>query len=337
MDTSTTTHIFRTPRWSVPEFIFGICYSRLFFIRFSTNLMPCWCQSSKATLFLHSKLTSFVNFFWTCLIASVFSFQHTRNAKVADLPRKERLFAKERLREVLPPKTQLVCDLRSAMATCPHNYMSNVASGRLQVKRAEVEAFVPYGLKLSTGEEVEADVVCLCCGNKSPTYSTFFDPFSREAAILRDSEEEEGGIVLYRHVVHPSIPNLGFAGNNHGFLHTSLVELGALWMVAAFEGYLELPSEKEQMTSAYRVAQYKQQHCTFEPTYNMAVSTRFQQYLDLLCLDLGITPWRKLPNPVAEYFQRYGASDYATCVEEYLTLREANKGVKHRVVFEADV
>lgn len=337
MDTSTTTHIFRTPRWSIPEYIFGICYSRPFFARFSTDLMPSWCHSSKATQFLHSQMKFLVDFFWMFFMASVFTIQHTLDAKVAKLPREERLAAKQRLGQVFPPKAQFVNDLRSATAMCPDDYMSNVASGRLQVRRAEVEAFLPNGLKLSTGEEIEADVVCLCCGNKAPTYSTFFDPASREAAILRDSEQRQGGVVLYRHVVHPSIPDLGFAGNNHSFLHTSLVEMGALWMVAAFEGYLELPSEKRQIASAHRVAQYKQQNISFEPTYNMAVSTRFQQYLDMLCLDLGISPWRKLPNPVAEYFQRYGASDYATCVEEYLKLRETNKGVQHRVVFEADV
>ena len=41
----------------------------------------------------------------------------------------------------------------------PENYMVNVASGRLRVKRAQVDSFSPNGLKLSTGEEIEADVV----------------------------------------------------------------------------------------------------------------------------------------------------------------------------------
>ena len=68
-----------------------------------------------------------------------------------------------------------------------------------------------------------------------------------------------------------------------------------MWMVAAFEGDLELPTVDEQVASANRVAQYKQQNSAFEPTYNMAVSTRFQQQLDMLCQDLGLNPWRNFP------------------------------------------
>ena len=104
-----------------------------------------------------------------------------------------------------------------------------------------------------------------------------------------------------------------------------------------FEDDLELPTVEEQLASANRVAQYKQENSTFEPTSNMAVSTRFQQHLDMLCQDLGLSPWRKLPNPVAEYFQWYGPSDYTDCVEEYLQLRESKQGKKQKVVFEADV
>merc|ERR1712176_974573 len=77
IDTSTTTHIFRTPRWTVPDTIFGICYSRPFYARFSTDLMPSWCHSSLLTQFLHSKMVPCVNFFWTVIVASIFSVQHT--------------------------------------------------------------------------------------------------------------------------------------------------------------------------------------------------------------------------------------------------------------------
>ena len=49
----------------------------------------------------------------------------------------------------------------------------------------------------------------------------------------------------------------------------------------------------------------------------MAVSTRFQQYNDILLKDLGLSPYRKLPNVPAEIFGRYGSADYKGVVEEY--------------------
>jgi hypothetical protein len=34
-------------------------------------------------------------------------------------------------------------------------------------------------------------------------------------------------------------------------------------------------------------------------------------------MELGVSPYRKLPNPLAELFSRYEASDYKGVYEEY--------------------
>ena len=62
---------------------------------------------------------------------------------------------------------------------------------------------------------------------------------------------------------------------------------------------------------------WKRAHVHFEPSRSCAVNTRFQQHLDLLLRDLGLRPYRKLPNLPAELFMRYGPLDYAGLVEEY--------------------
>ena len=49
-----------------------------------------------------------------------------------------------------------------------------------------------------------------------------------------------------------------------------------------------------------------------------AINTRYQQYLDILLNELGVSPYRKLPNVVAEVFARYGAVDYAGVTEQVL-------------------
>ncbi len=55
----------------------------------------------------------------------------------------------------------------------------------------------------------------------------------------------------------------------------------------------------------------------FEPTRAYLILTRFQQYIDTLMLDLGLSPYRKLPNIFAEVACRYESADYANIVKEY--------------------
>jgi cation diffusion facilitator CzcD-associated flavoprotein CzcO len=60
------------------------------------------------------------------------------------------------------------------------------------------------------------------------------------------------------------------------------------------------------------------EHIHFEPARSCAVNTRYQQYIDIMLADLGVSPYRKLPNLPAEIFAQYGSSDYATVVDEWL-------------------
>ena len=84
-----------------------------------------------------------------------------------------------------------------------------------------------------------------------------------------------------------------------------------LWLSALLDGDLELPSADEMEQSMDKVLQWKREHINFEPSRSCAVNTRFQQYIDILLKDLGLSPYRKLPNIFAELFGQYGAEDYA--------------------------
>ncbi len=60
----------------------------------------------------------------------------------------------------------------------------------------------------------------------------------------------------------------------------------------------------------------------YEPSRSCAVNTRFQQYIDILLQDLGISPYRKMPNVFAELFSQYGAADYKDILDDYKKGRE---------------
>jgi len=94
-------------------------------------------------------------------------------------------------------------------------------------------------------------------------------------------------------------------------MHVPAAEIGAQWLACLFRGDLELPPAEAMERAVERVRAWKRAHIAFEPSRSCAVSTRYQQRIDILLGDLGVSPYRKLPNVVAVVFARYGSSDYA--------------------------
>ena len=179
----------------------------------------------------------------------------------------------------------------------------------------DMATFAEDGVLLKNGEKTSCDLVVLSLGSGSPRF-----PFMPEK-YRQLLERENDGVQLYRHLIHPRIPNMAFAGFNHGFMHVPAVEVGMLWLSAWLNGDLELPSADEMEKSIDTVMQWKREHINFEPSRSCAVNTRFQQYIDILLQDLGLSPYRKLPKIFAELFSQYGATDYTGIFEEYQQLR----------------
>jgi len=313
-------HIFRTPRWTIPEWILGVHFTHILFSRFGTVMMTSWAHPTSAERFLHGPLKAGINKFWD-LIASVFKWQ------IEKLGRNKDQAAKERLSAVIPTH-KFLPDLRSAGALAPESYYPLVADGKIQPHQAELSGFSENGIKLASGCEIPCDLVVLSLGSKTPAF-----PFLPEK-YRQLLESESDGAQLYRHLIHPRIPRLGFAGFNHGFMHVPAVEIGTLWLCAHLRGEIKLPSVEEMERSIEHICAWKRANIQFEPSRSVAVSTRFQQYIDILLKDLGVSPYRKLPNIFAEIFGRYGSSDYRDVVEEYNS--QSTRGSKQRIPLQVE-
>lgn len=304
----TVTHIFREPRWLIPERILGLHYSRVLFNRLNTVMIPAWAHPTAAERFLHDRLDFLVRGFWKS-IGLILRLQ-ARGAGFGRGPA-----AGERLKAVQPTHG-LLPDLRSAAALAPDDYYPSVAAGRIQPHRGKLSGFTERTLILEGGEEIPCDVVVFCLGVPAPAF-----PFLPEKyrALL---ESEEDGVQLYRHLLHPRIPNLAFAGFNHGFLHVPAVEIATLWLCAYLEGDLELPSSERMEGAIAEIRRWKRERIHFETTRSAGINVRYQQYLDILLKDLGLSPYRKMPNVLAEIFDRYNCSDYRDVLEEYERVRK---------------
>ncbi|MFV8751809.1 flavin-containing monooxygenase [Nannocystaceae bacterium ST9] len=306
---SSVSHVFRTSRWLIPVYLFGIHMSYALFARHGSVMLPSWVHPSGPERFLHERLGFVVRGFWSMLARVVWT-QHLRDAKPRDRQAHERI-AK------LRPEHGVVPDLRSAAAIAPRNYFRLVAEGKIDPVRAELVGFDETGVRLGPVEgssaeppaELPAELVVLALGSGSPVF-----PFlpQRYRDLL---EREPDGPQLYRHLLDPRIPNLAFAGYNHGFLHVPSVELASLWLSAMLRGELELPPPERMLAAIESIRTWKRANIAFEPSRSCATSTRFHQYLDVLLGDLGLSPYRK-SNPLAELFARYGSADYAGVIDE---------------------
>ena len=280
---SEVNHLFRTPRWMVPFHVMGIHYSRLLFCRMGTVLMPSWVQPNAVEAFIHRKLGSLVRINWY-LVQCIARFQKyllgvgKRSKKLAWLT-----------------STQYYWRMQ------PQMYLKYIAQQRLVPHQGELQAFTKNGVIIKDGQTIDCDLVVLSLGSGSPTF-----PFlpGKYRQLL---ESEPDGVQLYRHLLHPDIPRLAFAGFNHGFMHVPAVEVGMLWLSAVLSGELTLPDADEMHQSMARVLQWKRDHVNFEPSRSCADPG------DVLLQDLD----RKMPNVLAELFSQYGPDDYADIYEEY--------------------
>lgn len=303
-------HVFREARWLFPRHFFGVHAVTVLFARATTAMLPAWVQPNTAQQVLHTTLRPLVDGFWQ-VVAAITRYQCGLHGLWRDPAVRRRMRA-------LVPDTSVPYQMRSALAQAPDEYYPMVVKGRIEPVRGELAGFYEGGVRLRDGTEIACDMVVASIGSPPPRFPFLPD---RCRALL---EGEPDGAQLYRHILHPRIPRLAFAGFNHGFLHVPGVEVATLWLAALLRGDLVLPPVEVMEENIAAVRTWKRQHTLFEPSRACGVNTRFHQYLDVLLADLGLRAHRKT-TALAELVSPYMADDYAGLIAEYervrLTLR----------------
>jgi dimethylaniline monooxygenase (N-oxide forming) len=113
-------------------------------------------------------------------------------------------------------RCRMEAELRSAVAVAPEKFYTYIKEGKLHPHHSEVSGFKENGIVLKNGEFIEADVVIAATG------------FTFDLNMLPNHKHliSSDGIHLYRHMIHPDLPDLAFVGFNHGFVHLPTTELG---------------------------------------------------------------------------------------------------------------
>lgn len=289
--------VFRQGNWKIPRFFFGLInFKLLLFTRFTEAMSPKH-KPSQIEKWLHSNGKLLVNAFW-----------HLNETIL-------RYTLKLNTYEMMPDK-RLVESVIASINIVPKNFYKYISSQKIQTHKTSVTRFVEDGIELASGEKLNADVVVLGTGFLQAL------PFLDEK-YRRQCLDKEGYFHLYRNLIHPNIPNLGFVGYNTGLSANLTSDIGARWLVELVKGHISLPAKEKLIAEMEADLEWRKSSgyagyggtCFFSSTFH---------YLDTLLHDMGLPP--RQTGSIAAVMQPLNPQAYSN-VREQLQDLHRNKNI----------
>ena len=199
------------------------------------------------------------------------------------------------------PTHRVEDQISCSLGVAPEGFYEKVHSGAIIAKRTEIAGFNGIKIILSNGETVKADV--LVCGTG----------FRQEIPFLekkyQDKIKNENGYQLFRNIIHPQIPALGFVGFNSSLFSTLTSEVAANWLLAHVEGRLRLPGKEEMEKEILFMAQWRNTSRPVSAEFSGTCVAPFNfLHLDALMKDMGLP--RKVSRSLKEYLKPINPADY---------------------------
>ena len=203
--------IFREAHWPVPRNLAGILPFKWGMLgRMTGALIPPYLRPSPVARWLHGIGKPVVWIFWR-LVELLLYFQCRLGTRIANG------------RNLVPSKpVDIDCFGESTMVPRPELYRM-IRQGRIAAHRTEIVTYTPNGITLQDGDTLSVDCVVFGTGWKCD-YS--FLPIQARESLGAD----EDGFYLYRHMLHPDVPNLVFIGRTSTFINILTYCLQARWL-----------------------------------------------------------------------------------------------------------
>lgn len=204
-----------------------------------------------------------------------------------------------------PIETQISCSLGIA----PEGFYDKVLSKKINAQQDEINYFTSTGIELKKGAHVKTDLVVFGTGFKQ---SLPFIPRELQA-ILRN---EEGQFQLYRNIINPKIPGLGFVGFNSSLFSTLTSEVAANWLADYVKGNIVLPEQQKIEAEYELISNWKKQVRPIAAEFSGLCVAPFNfQHLDQLLKDMGLKT-RATNNILMEFFKPINPKDYQKLLQE---------------------
>ncbi len=300
--------VFRDAHWPVPRKLAGLLPFKWGMLhRLTASLITPYMRPGPVARWLHGPGKPLVWIFWR-LVELLLRVQFRLDTRIA------------RGRSLLPRHPiEIDCFGESTMVPRP-GFIGLIRSGRITAHLSEIERFTPKGLALRDGEEIEADCVVFGTGWKC-------DHGFLSAEVRQLLGEEDDGFYLYRHMLHPNLPNLLFLGRAATFLSIVTDCIQARWLAELLAGRVTLPERKAMLAEIELMRRWKREWMPYSTARSARLLLHMTNYHDELLRDFGANPFRKrgIFAPFKELLAPYQSRDYRAIASGSWREREAGR------------
>src|SRR5262245_4398187 len=203
--------IFRDAHWPVPRNLAGILPFKWGMLsRMTGAMIPPYVHPSAVAHWLHSLGKPLVWIFWR-MVELLLYVQWGLGTKIAK-------------GRNLVPSTPVHIDCFGESTMVPQSELStSIRSGRIVAHRTEIATFTRDGVTLKDGDTLALNCVIFGTG-----WNRDYDFLSEESRRILGSADD--GFYLYRHMLHPDLPNLFFIGRASTFSSILTYCLQGRWL-----------------------------------------------------------------------------------------------------------
>ena len=285
--------VFRDAHWPVPRKLAGVMPFKWGMLhRLTAALIPPYMRPGPVASWVHGPGKPLVWIFWR-LVELLLRVQFRLGTKIAHG------------KDLIPNRpVEVDCFGESTMVPRP-GFIGLIRSGRIAAHRTQIDRFTPDGVVLKDGDRLTVDRVVFGTGWHSD-YG-FLSPHVRD--VLGDDAD---GFYLYRHMLHPDLPNLVFAGRASTFLSVVTYSIQARWISEAIVGRVKLPGRQAMLDEIALMRDWKRGWMPFSPARSARILLHMASYHAELLRDFGADPFRKrgILAPLKELLAPYQSSDY---------------------------
>ncbi|WP_276484300.1 flavin-containing monooxygenase [Paraflavitalea pollutisoli] len=280
---SSTTLLYRTAQWKVPRYFGNKINMRfLLFSRLSEAFFNA-PRKSFAQRLLHSVGRPLVWAQWRGLEA-LLKWQF--KLKACGMLPTHRI------------EDQISCSLGVA----PEGFYELVHQQKIKAHQSEIARIDGKQLVLANGQTIHTDV--LVCGTGFTQELPFLDEKYRHLIVGDDKRYH-----LFRNIVHPLVPQLGFVGFNSSLFTTLTSEVAASWLLRYMEQSLHLPDAAAMQEDMAFMDAWRTQSRPIAAEFGGTCIAPFNyMHLDQLMTDMGLPV--KTGRGLKAYLKPINPADY---------------------------
>lgn len=278
------TLIYRRAQWMVPQYFGNLINMKyLLFSRFSESMVRGRRRSTLHGIF-QIACQPFVWTYWR-MVEWLLSWQFGLK------------------RHGMRPTHRIENQISCSLGVEPPGFYKKVGIGQIRGSCTEIDRFEGREVILRNGETIRPDIVIFGTG------------FRQRLPFLNVKYQEivtndHGLYTLYRNILHPDLPQLGFVGFNSSLFTSLTSEVAAHWLASVVSGELILPPAEDMYREIRAIETWRTTGRPVAAEFGgLCVAPFAYRHLDELMRDMGL-PGRASWNLIYEFFKPVNPADY---------------------------